>query len=179
MLTLKRFFIKYPESDKDLFVNFCLDTENSGYFSNLNRIFIREELIIQKPWIGKVDKERNEFKVMRTGTGIFKTGVSALEVFGRLTERKSGKGIEIIIKPIWYVALSFVWVTIFLSIFIVNYLNDITGWAILLCILIIQVLFLVLDLNKTVDKIRDYIDHVRSTPYNKRYSDALREPKPS
>lgn len=162
MLPIKRFFIKYPESDKDLFVHFYLDTEKSGYFSNLNRIFIREELIIQKPWIGKVDKERNEFRVMRTRTGLFKTGISGLEVRGRLNEHEGGKGIEITIRPIWYVALSFVWVTIFLSIFIINYLNDIAGWAILLCILTIQILFLVLDLNKTEDKIRNYIDHVRS-----------------
>jgi hypothetical protein len=162
MLTLKRIFIKYLESDKDFFVHFYFDTETSGYFSNLNRIFIREELIIQKPWIGKVDKERNKFKVRRTRTGIFKTGISGLEVFGRLTEREIGKGIEITIKPIWYVALSFVWATILLSTFVINYLNDIAGWAILLCILIIQVLFMILDLNKTEDEIRNYMDQVRS-----------------
>src|SRR6478672_2697903 len=105
MVTLKRFFIKYPDLDIDLFVHFSLDTEKSGYFSNVNRIFIREEFTIQKPWIGTVDKERNEFRVMRTRTGIFKTEISALEVLGRLIEHESGKGIEIRIKPAWYVVL--------------------------------------------------------------------------
>jgi hypothetical protein len=140
----------------------------------LTRIFIREELLIQKPWIGTVDKERNEFKVRRTRTGIFKTGISSLEVIGRSTEYESRKGIEIEIKPVWYVALGSVWVTIFLSIFIINYFNDIAGWGILFGFLLIQVLALILDLNKTEDKIRNYINHVRSnalqqnvsSPYN-------------
>jgi hypothetical protein len=122
MLTLRRFSINYSDNQyKDLLVHFYLDTEKLGYFSSWDRFF-RGELIIKKSWIGKVDKDRNEFKVMRTRTGLFKTGFSMLEVCGRLTKDKI---IEIKIKPVWYAALNLIGGAIFIAAIVSNYFNDI------------------------------------------------------
>jgi len=159
MLTLRRHSINFSDkADKDLFVHFYLDTEKRGYFSSWDRIF-RGEFIIRKPWIGKVDKEKKEFKVLRTRTGLFKAGISALEICGKLTDDKK---IEIKIRPVWYAALSLLWGTAIMTTIVFNYFNDIFGWTILLCILSLQILLMILDLRKTDERIVAYIDQLRS-----------------
>jgi len=160
--------INYSEKeDKNLFVHFYLDTEDDSYFSSWDRFF-RQELIIKKPWIGQVDKDRNEFKVMRTRTGLFKTGISTLEVHGKLTKDKK---IEIKIRPGWYAALSLLLTTFFLATIVYNYFNDIFGWLFLLGFLALQMLLMILDLRKTEEIIIDYIDRIRNIGLQQRFVD--------
>jgi len=159
MLTLRRHSIDFADGeDKQLFVHFCLDTETQGYFSSWDRLF-RGEVFIKKPWIGKVNTDKNEFKVIRTRTGLLKIGVSALEICGKLTEDKK---IKIKIRPVWYATLSLLWGTTFMTTIVFNYFNDIFGWAVLLSILTLQILLMLLDLRKTDERILDYIDAIRS-----------------
>lgn len=161
MLTLKRNSIEITDKESDkFFVRLSLDTEPFGYGAGLDRFF-RGELIIEKPWTGSVSRDKTKFKVRRTRTGIFNTGVSMLEICGELTLTKHGRTIETKIRPVWYVTLSFIWVTAFLSIVTWNLFNDVTGWAVCISIVILQILFLVLDLNKTDERLINYIDQCK------------------
>jgi len=165
MLTFKKYLI---DNEDDTILQFSLDTDKLGYLAAWDRFF-QGELILQKPWIGKVDNKKNEFKIRRTRVGPFKLGVSMTQISGRVTEDQAK--IEIKFKPIWYVTLSLVWVATFLGIIVANHFNDIFGWTTLLCIMTIQILILILDFRKTEERFIDYINRLRS---NKEKQSVLR-----
>jgi hypothetical protein len=159
MLTLRRHSIKLSDTvDKNLFVHFYLDTEELGYLSSWDRFF-RGELIIQKPWIGKVNRSKKEFKIRRAGTGIFKTGISAIEIHGKLIEAKGQRTIDIKMRPVWYAPHGLLWIAVFFGLITWSNFNDIFSWAILAAYFMLQVLFLALDLHKTDEKILEYLSH--------------------
>ena len=161
MLTLKRHSIKVTDKEGDkLFVHLSLDTEPSGYLSSWDR-FSKGELAIEKPWIGNVSKDLTEFKVRRTKAGVFKSRVSMFEICGRLIVNNNERTIEIKIRPVWYVALSLVWVSAFLAMITFNFFNDSVGWTICISIVVLQILFLILDLNKTDERLNDYLDQFK------------------
>lgn len=175
MLTLKRFFLEYTDNDKDLFTHLALDTEKSGYISNVVRIFIKDELVIQKPWIGTVDREQNQFKVVRTRTGVFKTGVSSVVVLGKLVHQENRKGLEVRIRPSRLAMLTVVCMMGFISFTVIDSNSDFFGWAMFLCIAIILVLFLILDLNKTENTFRNYVEQIRRNTGDKRHHESDRQ----
>jgi hypothetical protein len=99
MLTLRRTSINLTEKESDqFFVRLSLDTEPFGYGSSLDRFF-RGELIIEKPWAGEVSKDKTKFRVRRTRTGIFRTGVSMVEICGNLKLSSNQRTIEIKLDP--------------------------------------------------------------------------------
>jgi hypothetical protein len=131
MLTFRRYSTKVTTKEAhDLFVRFSLDTEPIGYFPTLDRFF-RGEIIIKKPWAGYVSKDRTVFKLRRTGAGIFKTNLSLLEIYGKLTQEKEEKILEIKIRLDWYVTLVLTLINVFVCIIILNFFNDASGWGIL------------------------------------------------
>ena len=162
MLTLRRHSIKLTHAEIDrLLLHLSLDTEAAGYLAPSNR-FVEGELVIQKPWMGIVSKDKTKFNVRRTRAGIFKIGVSMLEIYGKLTTESNGKVIEIKIRPVWHVTLSSICIIVFSSIVTWNYFNDIFGWIFLMSAAALHILFLILDLNKTEEKLADYVDQCKS-----------------
>jgi hypothetical protein len=85
-----------------------------------------------------------------------------IEIYGKLKDDKREKTIEIKMRPVWYVTISLLGLTTFLLIVTWTYFNDIFGWTILSGFLILQILFLLLDLNKTDEKFTEYLDRTRS-----------------
>lgn len=156
MLILKRYSIPITDKQK-LLARLTLDVERFGYFSGLDRFF-REEFIIKKPWIGKVYRDKGEFKLIRTRNGVFKVELSAFRIHGKIIDTR----INIRISLAWLVAANILGVAAFVSIIVMNYLNDFVGWTILLLILALQVLLLLLDLRKTEKKIIEYLDQIEN-----------------
>ncbi len=155
MLIIKRYSIK---NESDIFNHILLDTEPFGYLSSLDRFF-RGEIRIKKTWIGKTDRNRNTFRIMRTKVGFFKTGISMTKICGQLTHDKTK--IEIKIKPIIFVVINLIWVTTFLSFIIAHFFNNWIGWTILAGLTLIQLLVFVLDFRATDEKFINYIESLR------------------
>lgn len=156
MFTIKRYSI---DNHGDVFSRILLDTEPFGYLSNFDRLF-REEFIIKKTWIGKTDRHRNSFKIMRTKVGFLKTGVSATKICGQLTQDKTR--IDIRIKPMTLAVINLIWVTFFFGFIIASFFNDWIWWTVLVGLTIIQILFFTLDYRATEEKFTNYIDSLRS-----------------
>ena len=156
MLTIKRYSI---DNHGDVFNRILLDTEPFGYLPNLDRLF-REEFIIKKTWIGKTDRHRNTFKIMRTKVGFLKTGVSATKICGHLSQDKTR--IDIRIKPMTLVVINLICVTFFFGFIIASFFNDWIWWTVLAGLTIVQILFFILDYRVTEEKFNDYIDSLRS-----------------
>jgi hypothetical protein len=158
MLGLKRFTINILDED-DFFIRLYADTENPDYASLLNRIFIREEFIILKPWIGVIDINNKKFRIRRS-TGILNNGISSVVILGMQEKNKST--IEINMAINWLAIISLVSTTAMLGIITWNYFNDASSWIILSSIIVLQVLFLILDLKNTDKRFLEYIDKIMS-----------------
>jgi hypothetical protein len=158
MLGLKRFTINILDED-DFFIRLYADTENPDYASLLNRIFIREEFIILKPWIGVIDINNKKFRIRRS-TGILNIGISSVVILGMQEKNKST--IEINMAINWLAIISLVSTTAMLGIITWNYFNDASSWIILSSIIVLQVLFLILDLKNTDKRFLEYIDKIMS-----------------
>jgi hypothetical protein len=157
MLSLRRRSIGYSEREgKNIFTQLSLDTEDAGYLSSWAR-FLKGEIIIQKTWIGKVDKGKNEFRILRTKAGIFKTGISTIEIYGRLTDDKNKKTIEIKMRPTWTMVIALLGLTVFLTAITWNYFNDIVGWILVSVLLAFQISLFIADLNKTDETLTEYL----------------------
>ena len=156
MLIIKRYSI---DNTGDVFNRILSDIEPLGYLSNLDRLF-REEFIIKKTWIGKADRHRNSFKIMRTKAGFFRTGVSMTEISGQLTQDKSR--IEIKIKSTALAVITLIWLTLFFGFLIALFFNDWIWWTVLVGVTIIHILLFVLDYRATEDRFTDYIDALRN-----------------
>lgn len=156
MLTIKRYTI---DNNENLLLQISLDTEPSGYFASMST-FLRDEPLITKPWIGEVDRKRNQFKIMRTKRGLLKTRISMTQICGQLTQDK--KKIEIKFRLAWYVALTLMWGACCIGFVVYNFFNDFVGWTVFLALVVVQLLFSNLDFRKTEEKFMEYIDHIRS-----------------
>jgi hypothetical protein len=158
MLGLKRFTINILDED-DFFIRLYADIENPDYASLLNRIFIREEFIILKPWIGVIDINNKKFRIRRS-TGILNNGISSVVILGMQEKNKST--IEINMAINWLAIISLVSTTAMLGIITWNYFNDASSWIILSSIIVLQVLFLILDLKNTEKRFLEYIDKIKN-----------------
>ena len=161
MLTLRRQSIDTTDKDKNLFVNLRLDTESRGYFSGFDRFF-RGEIKIKKPWTGEVNTNERKFKIIRTRTGILRTNLSSIIITGN--EIKDGTQIKIELRfgTAWYTTISFILGTIFLVTIATFYFKDIWGWLLVSSLWTIQVLLYIVDLNKTEDRFKQYLEEMRS-----------------
>jgi hypothetical protein len=156
MLTLKTYLV---ENRDDTLLHFSLDTDELNYLSNMDR-FCWAERNPGKRWIGSVDRKRNEFRVMRSVSGLFTPGI---QINGRVTADQ--KEIEIKYKLSWVVTVTLIWVSILSCILVFNFFNNSLGWAMLGCFITLQLLFLLLDFRKTEGKFLEYIAQLRnSTP---------------
>ena len=156
MITLKRYLI---ERDEKIILQLSLDTEPSGYLSDMDRFF-SGEFVIRKTWMGNVDRKTNSFRVRRTKVGIFKTLVSMTEISGHVTQNQ--ENIEIKLRLTWYTTAHIVWAAAILAFFIYSFFNDFAGWTVFAGLVMIQVLFLNLDFRKTDGQFVSYIDHIRN-----------------
>jgi hypothetical protein len=161
MFTLRRQSIDTTDKDKNLFVNLHLDTESRGYFSGFDRFF-RGEIKTKKLWTGEVNTNERKFKIIRTRTGILGTNISSIIVTGNEIKDGPQMKIELRFGTAWYTLISFILGTIFLIAIATYYFQDMWGWILVLSIWILQILLFVVDLNKTDDRLKLYIDELRS-----------------
>jgi hypothetical protein len=161
MITLRRQLIETTDQDKDLFINLDLDTELMGYYSGFDRFF-KGEFKITKPWTGQVNTNEKSFKIIRTRTGILRTNRSSIIVTGN--EIKDGTQIKIELRfgTAWYTPISFIIGTIFFIAIATFYFQEIWGWLLVSSIWTLQILLFIVDLNKTDDRLKQYIDELRS-----------------
>lgn len=155
MFTLKRYLI---ENDDDIFLHISLDTEPRGSSSGLDRYF-RGEIIIEKSWIGHVNRKRNEFRITRTKLGLLKTGISMIEICGQLT--KDQKKIEITLRPTWLTIVNVIAGLLLPGFIVINFFNDVVGWTVFTGLITILILLLILDLRKTEEKFIDYLNQIK------------------
>jgi hypothetical protein len=152
MLTFKKCFV---ENKADTLLQFSLDTDELSYLSNMDRFFQAGQSL-NKPWLGSVDRKRKEFRIMRTGSALFRTGI---QINGRVTSDQ--KEIEIKFKLAWVATVALIWISIFLSIIVFNFFNNAVGWVILVCFSALQVLLLLVDFRKTEEKFLEYIEQIK------------------
>ena len=158
MLILRRNLIELKNSDRDrLLTNLNLDTEKNTYGAGLDRFFKGESM---KPWIGKIKKDKLEFCLKRTNTGLLRSQPSTILIQGEETNSSTFVTIDIHYGLQWYLVFSFFLVSIF--ILTVTYLNsnDIWGWLIGFFVWAIQPLFYIVDLNNSDNRFKEYIDSV-------------------
>ena len=160
MLTLRRHSISLTERDKDLFLHFHLDTQEVVF--QFDYFFISFKDLLEKPWIGEVDRDQKSFKLIRSRAGIFKLALSRIAIKGAVIN-ESGHA-QLIVKyglPVFFTIGVLMAITIF-TLFTLSFLEDIWAWVIAFSILTLDILFVLVDLNRTADKLRNYIDRVRS-----------------
>lgn len=80
------------------------------------------------------------------------------EIHGKLNE--SSRELHIEIKPKRYGLLGFLWLIAFLFIPVFTFFNDLYGWVIFSCVIILEILLVILDFRKTEESFKDYLMQV-------------------
>jgi hypothetical protein len=158
MLTLSRELVEISDGQKkELIKRLSLDVEKDGYLPVLDRLF-KEELIIKKPWIGSTVTSKIHFSIRRTRIGIFKHQSSMITVKSNELENSNHSNIQISYGITWFTAINFLMLGVIIFMFAYLLSNDIWGWIIGLGVFIIELLYCVIELNKTQEKFKIYLD---------------------
>jgi len=162
MLTLRKYLFDLNEADKDMFLNLYLDTLEDSFFTGWDR-FYHGQITVDKPWYGHVHRKQKQFKIARAGTGVFKSGFSVLEITGKeTTDEQSQRRLNVRIGLPVQAMIAAIAITTLVAVFSVYFFQDIVAWSVVAMFIIVQVLLLIADLNKTDDKFQEYLEHIRN-----------------
>ncbi|NOS92972.1 MAG: hypothetical protein HOP30_13695 [Cyclobacteriaceae bacterium] len=162
MLLIRKQFIDIETVHKDIFVHFNFDTNRLGFINNFKRAF-KNEMINSKPWVGEVNIYKKKFEISRTGVGTFKSNVSSIVIRGEEVMQGNRKQLKL---SYGVSNLSFIFSLFSLipfTIFMVILLQGLWGLAVMLCIVIVNVLLTILEVNKSEAYMTDYLNSLIST----------------
>jgi len=157
MLTLNKTIFELGENEDRLFSHLYLDTEASGITSDSDRFF-RGEFGIKKAWFGEVKINNKIFELVRTRTGLLRMNISAITIKG--TRKKDGKRGEFEVRYMLTLRtiINLLLMTLFFGSIAVYSSYDF--WALMIVTLLwtLQILILIVDLNKTEKKFSNYLE---------------------
>jgi hypothetical protein len=160
MLVLRKRLLDFETEWNSFFIHLNFDTHPSGYFSAIWR-FSNGEFSNSEPWIGKVSIAKKKFEISRTGVGTFKQNVSSIVIRGEEVIQGNRKMLKLRFGvSSGYLILS-LFSLIFLSILMVTLFQDVWGLAMMLCIVVLNVLLTILELNKSEGYMTDYLNSIK------------------
>jgi hypothetical protein len=157
MLTLNKTIFELGENENRLFSHLYLDTDASGMTSDSDTIF-RGQFAIKKAWFGEVRLNNNTFELVRTRTGLFRMNISAITIKG--TRKKDGKRGQYEVR--YMLTLRTIINLLLMTLFFgsIELYSSYDFWVSMLVSLLwtLQILFLIVDLNKTEEKFGNYLE---------------------
>lgn len=161
MLTFKRYSIKCPDDEKELFMHLFHDTKIPEGNEDVRTWVFRENPLAERKFAGYVDREQQEFTIRATRTDLLGVGASAFEMSGKVTRRNLTKTIEIGIGFHWWQLLVMIFWTVVIGSAAIQASDGIVGWLVLLALTIWHVAISIRDLNLSQEKLNDYIESHR------------------
>jgi len=156
MLTLNKTIFELGENEDSLFSHLYLDTEASGMTSGSDRFF-KSEFGIKKAWFGEVKINNKIFELVRTRTGLLRMNISAITIKG--TRKKDGKRGEFEVRYMLTLKtiINLLLMTLFFGSIAVYSSYDFWVSMVVTLLWTLQIIFLILDLNKTEENFSNYL----------------------
>ena len=173
MIPIKKLSITCPRNDKDAFIllaSSCRETDEPEF--HITTPFARWSSKKNK-WTGTVDQNKQEFSIIRTNAGIFRSDLTRFQLIGKLKRDIVSKKIEVSVQL--HLPGLFRMLLLLVGVFIVS--SDFFGdenlaWVMTGLIAILQVLFAILDLSNSEAQIEEAFP---SPVSNQKFKDPLHD----
>lgn len=155
MIPLRKRTIELSDKGKDLLLHLYHDTQDPNTGS-LNVIMYSQELrLADKIWRGNVDLNERKFSLQRASH--FSRNSSQIVMHGQEIKISEDTRIEITYRLSWGGVFGPILIFGMLILIASVYPLDLTSWIIGICLTILPGLLCLLELNKSEDKIMEYI----------------------
>ena len=163
MITLRTIEIKTEKDTDALLTNLQWHTEKLKIVS-LNFFYFLFKNNVSRQWLGQVDRGHRQFKLLRNGdSSEFGVRLSGIVCKGHIVEISKTNFIKIYLQPTGYVFLNNLGlcVTTIIGLYLIPFdaLKE-YWWTVVIwtALLILNFIYLAIDLNKTANKLVEYFE---------------------
>ncbi|HEY5744636.1 MAG TPA: hypothetical protein VIU12_01060 [Chryseolinea sp.] len=166
MITLRQRIIKLSTWDKGLFHDFLHDT----YEKSLDDVWLRfaVELSVAftgKPWVGKVNVDKTQFKIINLRRYIFGKYLSTVLVYGKVIVINNERWLKLTYTISWYPVATVVFLEVLFTYMALTMPPDAVFLLFFIGAMITSPIFIYWDLRQSDKRMLKYIHESRTKVY--------------